>query len=317
MAFSPRSPARWGPRAILAAGCVFALLGIAAWASARPQSVQRTAPRSTSVPQPSAASALAAPAAPGMVIPAGRPDVGVPILEYHYIRVNPDPADKLGYNLSVTPADFQAQMDWLDRNGYHPVTLDQVRAYFEQGRPLPDRPVVLTFDDGYLDFYTVAVPILEAHHFKAVAYIVPGFLNRREYMSPDQVKGLDRTGEVEIASHTMTHADVAIETPTELAYQLAGSKSALETLLGHPVLDFCYPSGGFSDSAIAALEGYGYQSATTELPGTRHSWSDRLTWTRERVSGGEKLADFIASLGTPEPAVPEAQASLVPLPASQ
>ena len=300
----------WGARAILAATCLFALVALGAWASATPAALGGVVSRPASHPRP--VTATAAPVQPEMFIPPGRVQVRVPILEYHYIRVNPDPSDRLGYNLSVTPSDFERQMDWLAANGYHPVTLEQVRAYFEQNRPLPDKPVVLSFDDGYLDFYTVAWPVLQAHHFKAVAYIVPGFLNRPAYMNPEQVQQLDRSGSVEIGSHTMTHANVAAETASELAFQVGQSKSALETLLGHPVVDFCYPSGGFSDSAIAALKSYGYDSATTELPGTAHSLSDRFTWTRERVWGGEPLSQFIAYLGAPETGVPEATPAAPP-----
>jgi hypothetical protein len=97
------------------------------------------------------------------VIPLGRSGIRVPILEYHYIRVNPNPRDQLGFNLSVTPTNFSAQMDWLASHGYHPITFDDLHAYFEGKEPLPARPVVLTFDDGYLDFFTTAFPILQAH----------------------------------------------------------------------------------------------------------------------------------------------------------
>ena len=69
-------------------------------------------------------------------------------------------------------------MDYLDEHGYHPITLTDFRAYLNGSRPLPDRPVVLTFDDGYADLYTQAFPVLKHHHFKAVAYIVSGFVGR-------------------------------------------------------------------------------------------------------------------------------------------
>jgi peptidoglycan/xylan/chitin deacetylase (PgdA/CDA1 family) len=237
------------------------------------------------------------------VIPPGRPVVRVPILEYHYVRVNPDPADRLGFNLSVTPDDFQAQMDWLAANLFHPVTIADLRSYFQSGTALPSRPVVLTFDDGYADFYSTAFPILEAHDFKSVAYVVPGFLNRGSYMNAGQVAELSRTGLVEIASHTMTHVNLVAASPADLAMQVGQSKSMLEGIVGHPVVDFCYPAGAFNSSVESALAAAGYQTATTEVWGTAHSWSDALAWSRIRVGGGENLADFAASLGTPEPAV--------------
>ena len=236
------------------------------------------------------------------VVPAGLSPVHVPIMEYHYIRVNPDPHDRLGFNLSVTPSDFKAQMDWLQVNGYHAITLDDLRAYFQEQKPLPPRPIVLTFDDGYADFYTTAFPILEAHGFTAVSYVVPGFLDHPRYMTSAQVEELDRAG-VEIGAHTMTHADLTKASPAQLVLEVEGSKNALEKLVGHPVLDFCYPSGKFNDTVIASLRQFGLQSATTELPGTDHTWDNRLTWKRVRANGGELLSEFTASLGTPEKTV--------------
>ncbi|HVD01672.1 MAG TPA: polysaccharide deacetylase family protein [Candidatus Dormibacteraeota bacterium] len=293
---------------MLALTSVVALAAVGIWYSAQPAGVSSAVRPS---PAPSGA-VLAAGAQPSIAVPPGRAEIRVPILEYHYIRVNPDPSDRLGYNLSVTPDDFAAQMDWLAANDYHPVTIADLRDYFKLSTPLPSRPVVLTFDDGYADFYSTAFPVLRAHHFKSVAFIVSGFLNRRVYMNPDQIAALDRTGLVEIGSHTVSHVNLATAAPADLALQVGQSKSTLEALLGHPVLDFCYPSGAFNSTVEEALAAAGYQTATTELPGTEHSWADALTWSRVRVGGGEKLTDFIAGLGSPEPAVPAAQ---LPMPA--
>jgi peptidoglycan/xylan/chitin deacetylase (PgdA/CDA1 family) len=237
------------------------------------------------------------------VIPVRRRAVDVPILEYHYIRKNVDPRDGLGFRLSVTPSHFSAQMNWLDAHGYHPVTFDDLREYFAGTRPLPSRPVVLTFDDGYEDFYTTAEPILRRHNFRSVAYVVPGFWGRQAYMTAAQVSTLDRSGLVEIASHTVDHVDLAIESGGERAYELDRSRDILEHLLGHAVLDFCYPSGEFGNGAVGAVAAAGYSTATTEMPGSELTWSSRLMWPRVRVNGGETLAEFVAALGRPEPFV--------------
>ncbi|HXM58911.1 MAG TPA: polysaccharide deacetylase family protein [Candidatus Dormibacteraeota bacterium] len=242
------------------------------------------------------------PTRPDQLVPPGRPQVRVPILEYHYIRVNPDPRDRLGFNLSVTPSDFAEQMDWLRASGYHPIDLNDLRAYFHDQAPLPARPVVLTFDDGYDDFYTTAFPILQAHEFKAVSYVVPGFLDHPRYMTSDQVRTIDAGG-VEVAAHTMHHVDLSKASPAELTLEIQGSRSALEQLVGHPVLDFCYPSGKYNDAVVAATDHAGFQSATTEVAGVGHRWANRLTWPRVRVNGGERMEQFVASLGEPESTV--------------
>jgi peptidoglycan/xylan/chitin deacetylase (PgdA/CDA1 family) len=232
-------------------------------------------------------------------VPAGRPAVKVPILMYHYIRINPDPRDRLGFDLSVTPADFTAQMDWLQANGYHPVDLNDLRGYLLGHGTLPDKPVVLTFDDGYRDMYTTAFPILHAHHFKGVAYIVSGFLNSPYNVTSQQVVDLEDNG-IQIASHTVSHVDLTRVSAGELYHQLVDSKIALETLVGHPIVDFCYPSGRFNDAVARAVEAAGYQTATTTQPGIVHSAGDRFLWTRVRVDGGEPLSQFVANLGPAE-----------------
>jgi peptidoglycan/xylan/chitin deacetylase (PgdA/CDA1 family) len=239
------------------------------------------------------------PATEAGTIPAGRARIRVPILEYHYIRVNLNPPDRLGFRLSVTPTEFQKQMSWLAVNDYHPVLLRDLRAYFLAGRSLPARSVVLTFDDGYADFFQTAFPILRGLGFKAVAYVVPGFFGRPGYVDQEQVRQLDASGMVEIASHTVNHLDLTKVDSSVLNIQLQASKASLEQLLGHAVLDFCYPSGRFDRRAVAAVTAAGYQTATTEQSGTEHDWAGRLTWSRIRVDGGENLRQFAQRLGSP------------------
>lgn len=235
------------------------------------------------------------------VIPLGRASISVPILMYHYIRPAPSIySDYLGYKLSVTPADFKAQMDWLSVNGYHPVDFNDLRSYFAGRVMLPNKPVVITFDDGYIDLYTTAYPILKSYKFKAVAYIVTGFVDQPRYVSGAQVIEMDHNG-IEIASHTVSHANLANTSLYWATYQLTASRTWLQQLVGHSVVDFAYPSGKYSAIVVGALQSTGYDTAVTEVGGTTHSRADRYLWTRVRVGGGESLADFINGLGPVEP----------------
>ena len=220
-----------------------------------------------------------APAAAAIeVIPRGKAAVNVPILMYHYVRVNPVSWDRLGFGLSVTPADFEA----------------------------------LTFDDGYEDFYTTAYPILRAHHYTAVSYVVAGFVGAPRYMSAAQVVELDAAG-VEIAAHSVSHADLTRLSAASLRHEVADAKAMLEGLLRHPVLDFCYPSGKLNAAVAQEVQAAGFLSATTTTPGTLHSVGDRFSWSRVRVEGGESLDTFVQNLGPPEPAEP----ADVPVPRSR
>lgn len=237
------------------------------------------------------------------VVPLGSTAIRLPILMYHYIRRPPSiTGDALGYRLSVAPEVFQAQMDWLYANGYHPVNFDQVRAYFAGTDALPARPVVITLDDGYRDLYTTAFPILRAHGFTAVAYIVPNFVGWPQYVTRDEILELDRGG-IEIASHTMSHANLAKLSYGSLMYELTQSKRWLEALVAHRVLDFAYPSGQFNQQTVLGVQRAGYDTAVTEQVSITHSRADRYVWARIRVGGGELLPDFIKGLGVSMPSV--------------
>jgi peptidoglycan/xylan/chitin deacetylase (PgdA/CDA1 family) len=237
------------------------------------------------------------------VVPLGTPTIRLPILMYHYVR-KPPPyrADWLGYKLSVSPEDFRTQMDWLYANGYHAVNFNQVRAYFAGSQALPSRPVMITLDDGYRDLYTAAFPILESHGFTAVAYIVSSFVGQPAYVTREQVLEMDRAG-IEIASHTVDHADLARMSFGSATYQVGQSKRWLEQLLGHPVLDFAYPSGKFNPQTILAVREAGYDTAVTTQDSLAHSVVDRYVWGRVRVGGGESMQDFITSLGASMPSI--------------
>ncbi len=232
---------------------------------------------------------------PADVLAPGAGWINVPILTYHYIRNNPVTYDRLGFALSVTPADFAAQMDWLQGGGYHPITAGDLHAYLRGARGLPSKPVILTFDDGYADFYTTALPILRAHDFRATAYVVSGFVGSPNYMTAAQVVEADRSG-IEIGSHTVNHPNLTNMSSGSVRSQLVDSKRFLETLLGHPVTSFCYPSGKVNSMVAWQVSDAGYDSATTTVFGFRHTLADRYIWTRLRVSGGETRDQFAAAV---------------------
>ncbi len=239
----------------------------------------------------------------GTVEPAAAPrgpgrSGGVPILMYHYIRVNPVASDRAGFLLSVTPADFAAQARFLAEHGFTTVTMAQVRAYVRDGTPLPKKPVALTFDDGYDDAYTVARPILEQEREVATFYVVTGFLERRHYLTWSQVLALDREG-MEIGSHTVHHASLPTLGGMLRQFELVASREALEAHLGHPVLDFCYPGGQLDAATELAVRQTGYLSATTTASGRATRGDDPFRLPRLRISGGLTLRGFAALLGEP------------------
>jgi peptidoglycan/xylan/chitin deacetylase (PgdA/CDA1 family) len=215
----------------------------------------------------------------------------IPILVYHYIRNNPDSRDTLGFGLSVTPANFAAQMDWLAQNGYHPVAASDLVEYLAGHRGLPSKPIVITFDDGYQDFYSTALPILRRHDFTAVSYVVPGFIGRPGYMTAAEVVSAQGAG-FEIGAHTVDHVNLTTQSVDGLRYQLSASKEALERLLKRPITAFCYPYGKFGAREANAVAAAGYQDATTTQGGSYRTMANRFAWPRLYVKGGESLAQF-------------------------
>jgi peptidoglycan/xylan/chitin deacetylase (PgdA/CDA1 family) len=184
----------------------------------------------------------------------------VPILEYHVLG---SPVTEVPYpELYVTRPDFHRQMDWLEREGYEAVTLEQVEDAWFDGGTLPPKPVVLSFDDGYRPQFTYALPELRRHGWA-------GVLNLKAEGSdlyPSNVEAMIAAG-WELASHTVNHLDLTTLDPAQLEEETAGARAILRREYGVPVRNFCYPAGRFDDAVIAAVRAAGYTGATTEIPG--------------------------------------------------
>jgi peptidoglycan/xylan/chitin deacetylase (PgdA/CDA1 family) len=221
--------------------------------------------------------------------PDWRPDAGpVPILEYHVLGAAP--ADAPYPDLYVTRPDFHRQMGWLDRHGYEAVTLEQVEdAWYDNGR-LPSKPVVISFDDGYRPQFTYALPELRRHGWA-------GLLNLKAEGSdlyPSNVEAMIAAG-WEIAAHTIHHLDLTELDAARLKEEVAGSRAILRRDYGVPVKNFCYPSGRFDATVIAAVKAAGYSGATTEIPGyADREHPDELN--RYEILGSGGLAGMVADL---------------------
>lgn len=224
----------------------------------------------------------------------------VPVLMYHYIRVNPDPRDRVGFALSVTPAAFHQQMDYLARNHFHVIPLSQAVAAIRTHASLPSRPVVLTFDDGYADFYTSAVPEMRRYGFTATDYVVPNLVGRSSFMNWSQVVAADRLG-FTIGAHTMDHVALARYPRTSALWEMSESKRQLQEVLGHPVVEFAYPYGSFNGYLAGRARAMGFESAASTLPGAWHQPGELWWLNRQRVSGWTSLPAFARLVGGPRP----------------
>jgi peptidoglycan/xylan/chitin deacetylase (PgdA/CDA1 family) len=233
-------------------------------------------------------------------LPANAPSraVRVPILMYHRVHAYATEYKKSLPGLTVEPSQFAAEMSALARRGYHSVTIRGLYDALFRGRRLPPKPVVISFDDGYVDAVKQILPVLRRDRMTAVFYVItdrfhePGFLNRTE------VRRLDRAG-MDIGAHTRHHVDLTRLPASEMATEIAGSRRDLERVVGHAIDSFAYPAGRYDTTVVAAVRRSGFVLAVTTDPGTLESSRRPLLLPRVRVSRDTTVSQMLACMSTP------------------
>lgn len=228
------------------------------------------------------------------------------VLMYHLVR---NPIKGSRYNkLRVSPEKFDQQLRWLNEEGWHFQFASQLL------NPAPgklEKRVIITFDDGYEDNLTNALPLLEKHNAVATLFLVAdrkacldwpaqrkaaraqSDLSKEKRLSDEQVRNLIESGRFEIGSHTITHPDLTTLEHTEKIHQLQESKRQLEDKFGVPVNTFCYPFGLYSPRDPEQVENAGYSLAfTTEQGIATVQTGIEFEWPRVKVSGTEGLYAF-------------------------
>ena len=189
-------------------------------------------------------------------MPAPEDDVKVLVLNYH--MVNP-----MVISLAIDPTDFDWQMKYLVDHGYHTISPDELYAFLEGKGTLPDRPVLITFDDGYVDNYTNAYPILKKYNLKATIFIVTGFVSERKgYLTWDQLREMEQHG-ITAQSHTVTHAPLPELSDERIREELVVSKQQAEAELGHPIEFIAYPTGAHDLHIVGIAKEAGYKGGFT------------------------------------------------------
>jgi len=228
----------------------------------------------------------------------------LPILMYHRVAPTGDPRTS---RFRMTPDAFEEQLHYLYEAGYRSVSLEEWRLAMKDERPLPGRAVLMTFDDGYLDFETYAWPLLRRYSFSATLFVVTedvGKTNRWDHRRAEELCLLDWTQlrclqsqGLEIGSHSASHPSFSDLTPGEIVREAARSRAILQRQLERPVKAFAYPYG-IHDEAIQHLVGAcGYifgLSCEYSLSG----FFDRLlALPRIEITGSDTLPDFVRKIG--------------------
>lgn len=189
----------------------------------------------------------------------------VPILMYHRLAAIP------GDRNALPPEKFKEQLEYLASHGYHTISPNDLYQYYHNKKPLPSKPILLTFDDGYTDNFTEALPLLKKYHMTATVCPISDWIGRENKwenfnkaltttMSYEQLEEWSHAG-MQIISHTVNHPFLSQLTGDELSAELKNSKASLETKLGMPIDYLCYPYGDFTAETKQAARQAGYKIA--------------------------------------------------------
>ncbi len=202
---------------------------------------------------------------------------------------------------------FRMQMWFLKFFGYRVISLDELLLIIQQGDIPKKRIVILTFDDGYADFYRYAYPILRKYNFPAIIYLLSNLVGKRaewfrkegRYDPPlldvSQILALKNRG-IEFGSHGRSHVKLAQVPLSRAREEIEKSKYELEGMLGFPITHFCYPYGSLNENVKRIVEGAGYRSGVSCYRGAVYPGCDPYVIPRKAISYGDSLIGFMWKL---------------------
>jgi peptidoglycan/xylan/chitin deacetylase (PgdA/CDA1 family) len=219
------------------------------------------------------------------------PRYSVPILMYHNI------GNEKG-SFFVAPENFTKQMEYINKNGYEVITLDELVTSIKNKKPLKRNKVVITFDDGYRDNFQYAYPVLRRLGFPATVFLITDFIGRnsmgteKEFLNWNEVIAMSKN-KISFGGHTKTHFYLGVIKDEKAAFeQIVGSKKAIEEKTGMPVDYFCYPSGGFNPKAKVFVVMAGYKGACTTNRGFYKFNRDVYELKRIKVANSDAVKPF-------------------------
>ncbi|MBR2215468.1 MAG: polysaccharide deacetylase family protein [Selenomonadaceae bacterium] len=185
---------------------------------------------------------------------------GFPILEYHMVCSGEIEPEETAYN--VPPEDFREELAYLQREGYTTISLLEYMKAKRGKLTLPEKPIVLTFDDGYADNYYEMLPIIEEYGMKATVYMVTNNIGQPRYLTWDELRDMQRRG-IEIGSHTANHIPLTALSPEDRRDEVYLSKLLMEWNGIDTVFSLSYPNGAYDDTLPELLKENEYLTAVT------------------------------------------------------
>lgn len=221
--------------------------------------------------------------------------VKIPIIMYHYVDYVKDINDVIHKGLSINPIFFEQELKTLKEAGYQTYFVKEIPDILDEKISYSTQSAVLTFDDGYEDFYTVAFPILKKYQMKATIYVVYDFIGRKGFMDEEEIKEVIESGLVELGSHTLNHFYLKLSPEPVAKKQIFESKKKLEERFGVEVKTFAYPYGAFSQKTVDLVKEAGYTAAVSVIPSMQQSKNDLYYLGRVRpgIFGGKSIVKVI------------------------
>ena len=213
---------------------------------------------------------------------------GVSVLMYHMI------GDEQGNAAIMTEANLRIQMNYLRDHGYHPITMQELYDYITKGAPLPEKPVCITFDDGYLDSYTIVYPLMKEYGFPWTLFLITDDVGKPyNRMTWDQLKEMANSHAVTIASHTLSHPKLHnLATRAEKEKEIVEANKALKYQLGIDNVWLAYPYGDYDDEVIDICKKAGIKMAVTTDAGRVHVGSFPYDLKRAYIGNDISIARF-------------------------
>jgi peptidoglycan/xylan/chitin deacetylase (PgdA/CDA1 family) len=243
----------------------------------------------TPSPTPTASRSVPTPTPLVSSLPDQKGEVSIPVLNYHSIGVSK------GNTLVLDPKKLTQQMEFLAEQGYSPLTLSDFILLLEKKKAAPAKPVLLTFDDGYIDNYEQAMPILKRHGFPATIFISPGTIGQENKVNWKQIKEMQEAG-WDIQPHGMTHPHLPKLTAAEQKEEITQARRLIEEQLGTKADIFCYPFGEFNKQTLTILKEEGFRYAFTIRQGRTSSSQDPFQLKRIYVNSEDSLLQWSKKL---------------------
>ncbi|MEM1505765.1 polysaccharide deacetylase family protein [Domibacillus sp. 8LH] len=220
-------------------------------------------------------------------------NVEIPVLLYHVVKPDPDPNNPYQFSLE----EFEKHVAYLHENGYRTLTMKQYFNILDKKAAMPEKPILLTFDDNSNDFYPYVYPVLQKYGMKATQFTVSDWVDGSWNMTSNEILTVMENG-INIQNHSVSHPFLAHLSREQQYEEINDTTTALKELTGRATNVFAYPYGNYNADTISVLEELGFKGAFKVGGGLSTDQSDRYELPRIMILQNHTLDDFIRMVKT-------------------